>query len=67
MDTGTVKWYSEKKEYGFITQNTGVDIFFHRTGIKETGFRSTLKEGDKVTFEVRQGQKGKQAYNVTRV
>jgi cold shock protein len=67
MISGTVKWYNEKKEYGFIKQESGEDIFFHRTGIKETGFRSMLREGDKVTFEVRQGQKGKQAFNVNRV
>ncbi len=67
MPTGKVKWYDEKKGYGFISVDGSEDIFFHRTGIKETGFRSTLKEGDQVSFEVRQGPKGKQAFDVTRI
>jgi CspA family cold shock protein len=67
MATGTVKWYDERKGFGFIKQESGEDVFFHRTGIKETGFRSVLKEGDSVNFEVRQGQKGKQAFNVSRI
>ena len=61
---GTVKWFDEKKGFGFIEQNDGPDVFVHHTGINETGFKS-LKEGDKVTFDVEQGPKGPAAANVT--
>lgn len=61
---GTVKWFSEEKGYGFISPESGADVFVHHTEIKSTGFR-TLREGDKVEFTVTQGQKGKQASSVT--
>lgn len=64
MATGTVKWFNEKKGYGFIEQEDGPDVFVHHTGINATGFR-TLHEGDRVTFTVEQGQKGPAAVNVT--
>jgi CspA family cold shock protein len=64
MANGTVKWFDEKKGFGFIEQNDGPDVFVHHTGINETGFKS-LKEGDKVTFDVEQGPKGPRAVNVT--
>lgn len=65
MATGTVKWFNREKGYGFITSETGEEIFVHHTAINQQGFRS-LDEGDKVSFEVVQGQKGPQASNVTK-
>ena len=64
MANGTVKWFNEKKGYGFIEQEDGPDVFVHHTGINATGFR-TLHEGDKVTFTVEEGKKGPAAVNVT--
>jgi len=60
---GTVKWFDEKKGYGFITVDGGKDAFVHHTAIEGTGFK-TLAEGQRVTLEVTQGQKGPQATNV---
>jgi CspA family cold shock protein len=64
MASGTVKWFNEKKGYGFIEQEDGPDVFVHHTGINSSGFR-TLNEGDQVTFDIEQGQKGPAAVNVT--
>ena len=62
---GTVKWFNDEKGFGFITREDGEkDVFVHHTAINATGFKS-LKEGDKVEFEVVQGQKGPAAQNVT--
>ena len=62
--TGLVKWFNEEKGFGFITQdNGGADVFVHFRAIKSEGFK-TLAEGQKVSFEVEQGQKGLQAANV---
>ena len=62
---GKVKWFNEKKGFGFIEQDGGKgDIFVHFSAIQSDGFK-TLKEGDAVTFEVEQGQKGPQAANVS--
>ena len=66
MANGTVKWFNEKKGYGFIEQEDGPDVFVHHSGINAKGFR-TLHEGDRVTFTVEQGQKGPSAVNVTLV
>lgn len=64
MATGTVKWFNDTKGFGFIQQdNGGPDVFCHQTAIKMDGFRS-LQEGQKVEFDVKQGQKGLQADNV---
>ena len=64
MATGTVKWFNDAKGFGFITPDEGSDeLFAHFSAIQATGFRS-LKEGMKVTFEVVQGPKGKQAQNI---
>ena len=63
MVNGTVKWFDEKKGYGFITVDGGKDAFVHHTAIEGTGF-TTLAEGQRVTLEVTQGQKGPQAANV---
>lgn len=65
MRTGTVKWFSEAKGYGFITpQDGGKDVFVHHSAIAGTGFK-TLAEGQRVTFDVKQGPKGLQAVDVT--
>jgi len=63
---GTVKFFNGAKGYGFITAEGGEDIFFHQSNVKETGFRDTLKQGDLVTFEIQNGQKGKRAVNISR-
>lgn len=61
--TGTVKWFNDEKGFGFIEQADGPDVFVHHTAIQAEGFKS-LKEGQSVTMEVTQGQKGPQAENV---
>ncbi len=64
MATGTVKWFSEAKGFGFITPDVGGEVLFaHFSAIQSNGFK-TLKEGQKVSFEVSQGPKGKQASNI---
>jgi CspA family cold shock protein len=64
MATGTVKWFNESKGYGFITpDDKGEDIFAHFSAISMSGFK-TLKEGQRVSFEVTTGPKGKQAANI---
>ncbi|HDP26435.1 MAG TPA: cold-shock protein [Deltaproteobacteria bacterium] len=63
MATGTVKWFNEKKGFGFITEDGGSDVFVHYSAIQGDGFK-TLTEGDKVAFEVVQGPKGPQASKV---
>ncbi len=64
MASGTVKWFNEKKGFGFIEQEDGPDVFVHFSGINGTGFKS-LVEGDRVTFTVEDGPKGPAAVNVT--
>ncbi len=65
--TGTVKWFNDSKGFGFITREDGEkDVFVHHTAIQGSGFR-TLSEGDRVEFDVVQGQKGPAAENVTKV
>ncbi|MDP4727054.1 MAG: cold-shock protein [Desulfobacterales bacterium] len=64
MASGTVKWFNEKKGYGFIESEDGTDVFVHHSGINATGFK-TLHEGDRVTFDIEKGQKGPAAVNVT--
>jgi len=64
MANGTVKWFNDRKGFGFIEQQDGSDVFVHHSGINATGFKS-LSEGDKVTFDIEQGQKGLAAVNVT--
>ncbi len=66
MATGRVKWFNDAKGYGFIEQpDGGEDVFVHFTAIEMEGFK-TLTEGQEVEFELRQGDKGLQASNVTR-
>jgi CspA family cold shock protein len=64
--TGTVKWFNDAKGFGFITRESGPDVFVHYSAISGNGFKS-LAEGDVVEFEVTQGQKGAQAANVSKV
>ena len=61
--SGTVKWFNDEKGFGFIEQESGPDVFVHHSAIQSDGFRS-LKEGQKVSMDVTQGQKGPQAENV---
>ncbi len=63
MADGVVKWFNDNKGYGFIQQDKGADVFVHYTGINGNGFRS-LEEGDRVSFEIEEGQKGPSAVNV---
>ncbi len=64
MATGTVKWFSAEKGYGFISAEGGKDVFVHYTAIQSDGFR-TLQEGQTVQFDIVEGKKGPQAANVT--
>jgi CspA family cold shock protein len=66
MANGKVKWFNEKKGYGFIEQENGKDVFVHFDAIKMDGFK-TLKEGEEVTFDITEGAKGPQAANVQRM
>jgi len=66
MATGTVKWFNDKKGFGFISQDNGDDVFVHQTSIEGEGFR-TLAEGDKVEFEVIKDQKGYKATKVRKL
>lgn len=66
MAQGKVKWFNEAKGYGFIEQDGGKDIFVHYTSIQAEGFRS-LNEGERVIFDISDGQKGEMATNVVRL
>lgn len=63
-ETGTVKWFNATKGYGFITRDTGGDVFVHYSAINSQGYRS-LEEGQRVQFEIIEGKKGLQAQDVT--
>jgi cold shock protein len=63
---GKVKWFNNKKGFGFIQQEDGPDLFVHFSSIKTEGYRS-LEEGESVTFDVEDGEKGPKAVNVNRV
>ena len=65
MPSGTVKWFNDKKGYGFIESDDGGDVFVHHTSIQGSGFKS-ISEGERVTFEVEQGDKGPKAVNVVK-
>jgi CspA family cold shock protein len=64
MANGTVKWFNDHKGFGFIEQEDGADVFVHHSAINAAGFKS-LNEGDRVSFDIEQGQKGPAAANVT--
>jgi cold shock protein len=64
MAEGVVKWFNDSKGFGFIEQEDGPDVFVHHTAINSSGFRS-LNEGDRVTFDIEQGEKGPAAANVS--
>ena len=64
MVQGTVKWFNAEKGFGFISQESGPDVFAHFSEIQSNGFKS-LEDGQKVNFEVEQGQRGLQATNIT--
>jgi len=64
MTNGIVKWFNDRKGFGFIEQENGPDVFVHHSAINSSGFKS-LNEGDQVSFDIEQGQKGPAAANVT--
>ena len=66
MSNGTVKWFNAEKVYGFISQESGDDVFVHFSAIQGKGFK-TLEEGQSVSFEIEEGPRGKQASNVTKL
>jgi CspA family cold shock protein len=66
MPSGTVKWFSDKKGYGFIEQEEGGDVFVHFSAIQAEGFK-TLSEGDRVNFDIEEDARGLKATNVVRV
>ena len=65
-ETGTVKWFNDKKGYGFISRTSGEDVFVHHSAIIAEGFRS-LAEGDQVEFAIQQDQKGQAAVDVRKI
>jgi CspA family cold shock protein len=66
LGNGIVKWFNNKKGFGFIQQEDGPDLFVHFSSINTDGFK-TLNEGEQVTFEVEEGERGPKAVNVSRV
>ena len=66
MANGTVKWFNDKKGFGFIEREEGGDIFVHHSAINMSGFK-TLSEGDRVTFDVEETDRGPTAKNVTKI
>ncbi|MBF0224343.1 MAG: cold shock domain-containing protein [Desulfobacterales bacterium] len=66
MANGIVKWFNDKKGFGFIEQDQGKDIFFHHSAINMKGFK-TLTKGDRVTFDIEQNARGPSAKNVTKI
>jgi CspA family cold shock protein len=66
MNTGTVKWFNAEKGFGFIAVENGDDVFVHFSAIQGDGFKS-LEEGQKVSFDITQGNRGAQAENVTKL
>ena len=67
MQKGTVKFFNDSKGFGFIKTENGEEVFFHKTNVKDTGFRNILRQGDAVEFESKSEQRGKRAINIVRV
>lgn len=66
MNKGTVKWFNNQKGYGFISDESGKDVFVHYSGLNMDGYK-TLEEGAAVSFDIADGEKGPQAVNVTKL
>ncbi len=66
MEQGTVKWFNSEKGFGFIARESGDDVFVHFSAIQTDGFKA-LEDGQKVSFEVEEGNRGLQAVNVTKI
>lgn len=66
MPEGTVKWFNDSKGFGFISRDEGSDVFVHYSSIQGEGFK-TISEGDKVSFEIEDGDKGPKAVNVVKI
>ena len=66
MNKGTVKWFNNQKGYGFISDESGKDVFVHYSGLNMDGYK-TLEEGAAVSFDIVDGEKGAQAVNVTKL
>jgi CspA family cold shock protein len=66
MPEGTVKWFNDSKGFGFISRDEGSDVFVHYSSIQGDGFKS-IAEGDKVSFEIEDGDKGPKAVNVVKI
>ncbi|QAA30217.1 cold-shock protein [Clostridium manihotivorum] len=67
MQTGIVKWFNNEKGYGFISANGGEDVFVHHSQVKEKGNNKDLHEGEEVTFDIVQKERGTQAINVEKM
>ena len=67
MQTGKVKFFNDSKGFGFIVADTGEEVFFHKSNVKDSGFRNVLRQGDAVQFDLKVEQRGKRALNVVRV
>lgn len=67
MQTGVVKWFDDKKGYGFISGNAGDDVFVHHSQVKEKGTHRDLHEGEQVSFDIVEKEKGLQAINVQKL
>ncbi|MPM84286.1 Cold shock-like protein CspLA [bioreactor metagenome] len=67
MQTGIIKWFDNEKGYGFISGNNGNDVFVHHSQVKEKTHDKDLHEGEEVTFDIVEGQKGLQAINVQKM
>ncbi|MFH0988892.1 MAG: cold shock domain-containing protein [bacterium] len=67
MTEGIVKFFNASKGFGFITADNGEEIFFHKSAVKDTGFRDTLYKGDRVRCEVKESQQGKRAQHIVRI